>query len=82
MKLFIAEYTQRQYDYGTLLSTSKGVAWCTEDGQPFSVEMGKTIESVRATVADELLKHPGLTLELIVLDPITRKHDMNPHGFI
>lgn len=81
MKLFAHKVTRIALDFGHELSRTTGLAW-SHDGdvrKVFGFEAGKFSELLAAkkTVAGGYAD-----VEIKVGESVTRKFDMNPHGFI
>ncbi len=81
MKLFVHPTTKRYYDYGSLLETTTGIMWSADGENIHSFEEGKTIADIRARI-EALGPETAAAVELVEGRPISRSHDMNPHGLI
>ncbi len=77
MKLYVHKMTVRYTDYGDLLETVHGIAWSSDGEDPMGFERSKTVDQVRAKALAI-----SSTIEIVEGKPVSRTHDMNPHGLI
>lgn len=75
--------TRIHLDFGDELCRERGLYWSNEGrpGEAYGFERGNFDELVAAKRAKIEAIAPG-QIELVIGEPVVRRFDMNPHGFI